>query len=53
MLICVYDWMSAVIMKWVKGKTNKKCGLNYLILEIEVFDYLYTQIYGIKPTLYK
>jgi|GEM_PF-1511069 len=32
------------------GKTNKKCGLNSPILEIEVFDYLCTQIYGIKPT---
>ncbi len=29
---------------------QKKCGLNYPILEIEVFDYLCTHIYGIKPT---
>ncbi len=32
------------------GNKNKKCGQYYLILEIEVFDYLCTHIYGIKPT---
>lgn len=36
----------------LEGSDKQKVRTNVSILEIEVFDYLCTQIYGIKPTPY-